>query len=103
MAIRLDIEIWVIGKGGTQKGSGKQGRWMGEYVWGLLGFVALVHVGCISVVVVEGVCVRDCRGSGLYTVGIGQSAGGECVGGRGTVLIGWRHVGRETEDGGKSE
>jgi hypothetical protein len=25
--------------------------------------------GCISVVVVEGDCVRDCSGLGLYTVG----------------------------------
>jgi hypothetical protein len=37
---------------------------MGEEVWRLLGFVALCVFGCISVVV-EGVCVRDCRGLGL--------------------------------------
>jgi hypothetical protein len=27
----------------------------------MLGFVALVHLLCIFVVVVEGVCARDCR------------------------------------------
>jgi hypothetical protein len=32
------------------------------------GFLALVCVGCISVVVVEGACVRDCKGLGLCTV-----------------------------------
>jgi hypothetical protein len=31
--------------------------------------VALVSVGYISVVVVEGVCVRDCKGLGLCAVG----------------------------------
>jgi hypothetical protein len=36
---------------------------------------------CISFVV-EGVCVRNCRGLGLYKVGIvGWSAGDESVGG----------------------
>jgi hypothetical protein len=39
--------------------------------------------GFISVVVVKGACVRDCRGLGLYTVG---TAGGECVGGRGSIV-----------------
>jgi hypothetical protein len=35
--------------------------------------------GCISVVVVEGACVRDCRGLGFCTVGtVGLSAGGDC-------------------------
>jgi hypothetical protein len=42
---------------------------MGEQVWGLLGFVALVCVfRCISVVA-QGPCVRDCKVLGLYTVG----------------------------------
>jgi hypothetical protein len=36
--------------------------------------------GCISVVVVEGISVRDCRGLGLCAVGrAGKSACGECV------------------------
>jgi hypothetical protein len=45
--------------------------------------------GCISVVVVEGACVRDCRGLELYKVGIvGLSAGDECVVGRGDLVRG---------------
>jgi hypothetical protein len=45
MVIRLDIEIWVIGKGGIKKGGGKKrSGWVGEEVWVLLGFVALVCV-----------------------------------------------------------
>jgi hypothetical protein len=33
---------------------------------------------------------RDCRGLGVCTVGtVGQSAGDECVGGWGSVVIGW--------------
>jgi di/tricarboxylate transporter len=68
MVVRLDIEIWEIGKGGTKRGVRKRGRWMGDELWGLLSFLALVHVWCISAVVVEGVCVRDCRGLGFCTV-----------------------------------
>jgi hypothetical protein len=43
--IWLDIEIWVPGKGDTIKGGLGigVGAW-GEEVWGLLGFMALVHV-----------------------------------------------------------
>jgi hypothetical protein len=54
-----------------KRGGGK-GGWVGEEVQGLLVFVALV---CISAVV-EGACVRDCKGAG------------ECVGGRGGVVTG---------------
>jgi hypothetical protein len=44
MVIRLDVEIWVIGKGGTQK-RGQERGWMGDdVIWGVLGFVTLVHV-----------------------------------------------------------
>jgi hypothetical protein len=43
--------------------------------------------GCVSTVVVEGACVRDFRRLEVCTVGtVGQSAGGECVGGRGDRL-----------------
>jgi hypothetical protein len=53
---------------------------------------------CISVVVVEGACVRDCRGLGLCIVGIvGWSAGDECVGRRGSLETGWGRIGREGE------
>jgi hypothetical protein len=67
---------------------------VGEVVWGLLGFVALVCVfGYISVVAVEGICVRDCRVLGLCTVGtVGSSAGGEYVGGRGGIVTGWGRI-----------
>jgi hypothetical protein len=68
MSIRVDI--WVIGKGGTIKGRAGQGvgGWVKSYgvcwvLWPLCVF------GCISVVVVEGACVRDCMGLGLCTVG----------------------------------
>jgi hypothetical protein len=41
---------------------------VGENVWGFLGFVALVCIGCISAVVVKGVSVRYCRGLGVCMV-----------------------------------
>jgi hypothetical protein len=44
MAIRLDIEIWEIGKGSTKRRDSKRDVLVGEEVWGLLSFVALVHV-----------------------------------------------------------
>jgi hypothetical protein len=44
MAIRLDVETWVIGKGGTKKKVWEKGGWVGEEIWGLLSFVALVCV-----------------------------------------------------------
>jgi hypothetical protein len=43
---------------------------VGEEEWELLGLWLLCVFGCISVVAVEGVCVRDCRGLGLCTVDI---------------------------------
>jgi uncharacterized membrane protein len=58
--IRLDVEIWITGKGGTTKGGQEKG-WVVEEVWRLLGFVVLFLVGCIYVVVVQGDCVRDYR------------------------------------------
>jgi hypothetical protein len=62
---------------------GKQygGCW---FLWSLCLF------GCISVVVVEGACVRDCRSLELCKVGIvGWSVGDECIGGRGSLLTCW--------------
>jgi hypothetical protein len=44
MIIRLDIEIWEIGKGGTKMEGMKRGVWVGEELWMLLGFVAFVFV-----------------------------------------------------------
>jgi hypothetical protein len=50
--------------------------------------------GCISVVVVKGACVRDCRGLGLCTLGPSRLVShGECVGGRGCVVTGWGRIG----------
>jgi hypothetical protein len=55
-------------------------------------------LGYISVVVVEGACVRDCRGLQLYKVGtVGWSAVDECVGGRGSLVTGWGRMGGESE------
>jgi hypothetical protein len=42
--IRINIGIWEIGKVGTKREGGKIGGWVGEEVWGLLGFVALVLI-----------------------------------------------------------
>jgi hypothetical protein len=56
---------------------------------------------CISVVVKDA-CVRDCRGLGLYTVGIvGYSVGGECVGGRASMVTGCGRIGGRSEDKGR--
>jgi hypothetical protein len=62
IVIRLHIEIWVIGKGGTK-------RVGGEEVWGLLGFVVLVHFWLYFCCSIGGASVRDFRWLGLYTVG----------------------------------
>jgi hypothetical protein len=67
MAFWLELETWVIGEGGTKGCGGKGGA--GEEVWELLGFVAFVCVWCISTVVVEDACVRDCRRLRMYMVG----------------------------------
>jgi hypothetical protein len=41
-----------------------------EEVWGAAGVLwPLCVFGCISVVALEGSCVRDCRGLGWNTVG----------------------------------
>jgi hypothetical protein len=82
MFVRLAIEIWGIGYNGTNR---RGGKWVGEwgkqcrgcwFLWSLCVF------GYISVIVVEGACVMDCKGLALCKVGIvGCSAGDECVGG----------------------
>jgi hypothetical protein len=53
MVIRLEIETWLIGKGGTKRGGAKR-RQVREVVRGLLSFVALMCVRCVSAVTVEG-------------------------------------------------
>jgi hypothetical protein len=63
-------------------------KW-GEAVCGLLFLWSLYVFGYISVVVEEGVCVRDCSGLGLCKVFIvGCSVGDECEGGRGSLMTG---------------
>jgi hypothetical protein len=74
----------------------------GEALWGLLGFVALVCVRYISVIVVQGACVRDCKWLELCKVGIvSWSAGDECVGGWCSLVTSWRRTGRESVDKGR--
>jgi hypothetical protein len=70
---------------------------------GLLGLWPLCVFGCISVVVVGGICVRDCRGLELCAVGtVGQSAGGEYVGGMGSVVTDWWRMGGRGDGRGMS-
>jgi hypothetical protein len=66
------------------------GSCAGVPMWSLCVF------GCISVVVVEGACDRDCTGLGLCKVGIvGWSVSDECVGGRYSLVTGWGRMGGE--------
>jgi hypothetical protein len=59
--------------------------------------------GCISVVVVEVACIRDCRCLGLCKVSIVcWSVGDECVGGRGSPVTGSGRMGGEGELGEES-
>jgi hypothetical protein len=58
-------------------------------VWGLLFLWSLCMFGYISVIVEEGVCVKDYRVLGLYKVGtVGCSVGDEYEGGRGSRVAG---------------
>jgi hypothetical protein len=57
IVIRLQIEIWVIGKGGTKRSSRKEA--VGDE--GAAVFCGPYVLGCISTVAVEGACVRDYR------------------------------------------
>jgi hypothetical protein len=63
IVIRLDIEIWVIDKGGTKRGRWERGL-VREEVWVLLGFVVLVHVW------VYFCCSGGCLCQGLQGAGI---------------------------------
>jgi hypothetical protein len=70
MFIRLDIDIWVISKSGTKKEGVGKGLGVWGELWRLLDFLALCVFGCISVVM-EGACVRDCRGWGYVQLASG--------------------------------
>jgi hypothetical protein len=66
-----------------------RGYW---FLWPLCVF------GCISVFVVEGACVRDCRGFELCNIGlVGWTVGDACVGGRNSLVTGWGRMGGECE------
>jgi hypothetical protein len=72
MVIRLNIEIWEGGKVSPKRGWGwEKGGLVQREACGLLGFVALVCVGCISVVVevfVSGIAGGwDCRAGIVYS------------------------------------
>jgi hypothetical protein len=69
MVIRLDIEIYDIVKGALKE-EVRKGMVVRNWYVGCWVFWSLCMFGCISVVVVEGACVRDCRGQGLCTVGV---------------------------------
>jgi hypothetical protein len=66
----IEINTWVILKGGME-GEDRNGDGVrGEEMWGLEGFRALMCVRVYSsVVIVEGAFVRDCRGIGVCRVG----------------------------------
>jgi hypothetical protein len=51
-----------------KSGCRKRGGWVKRY-GGCWVLCLLCVFECISVIVVEGVCVRDCRGLGFCTVG----------------------------------
>jgi hypothetical protein len=67
VVIRIDMEIWEIGKGGTKRGSRKRGekrkRW-GKLYEGCWALWPLCVFGYISVVVVVGFVSGIAGGSG---------------------------------------
>jgi hypothetical protein len=65
----LAIEIWEICKGGTKKRRAGKRVVVREEVWCCWVLWPLCLFGSISVAVVVGPCVRDCRGLRLCTVG----------------------------------
>jgi hypothetical protein len=65
MVIRLVIEIGEIYKGGTVRRVGKRGEKVGEVVWGLLGFLALL---CVWIYLC--CCTVGCLCQGLQGVGV---------------------------------
>jgi hypothetical protein len=65
---------------------------VGEELWGQLGCMALVCVWVCNVVVVEGACVRIAAALGCDST-VALSVGGECVGGRGSVVTGLGWIG----------
>jgi hypothetical protein len=59
-------------------------------------------LGVFLLFVVEGVCVRDCKGLGLCKVSIvGRLAGDECEGGRGNLVTDGGRMRGKGEAGGR--
>jgi hypothetical protein len=89
MVIRLEIESWVIGKDSTKRRSEKEG--MGKMYGGFWVLWSLYVFRYISVVVVEGACVRDFRGICA-----------ECVRGHSSVVTVGGMIRGDGEDEGES-
>jgi hypothetical protein len=70
ITIKPYIETWVSGKGGTKKGRKKRREEWGKGYRDCCVLWPLFMFGGISVVVVEGACVSDCKRLGLCTVHI---------------------------------
>jgi hypothetical protein len=60
------METWVVCKGGSKGDGDRKGGWSGwrEIYGGCYVLWPLYMLGCICAVVMDGVFVRDCRGSG---------------------------------------
>jgi hypothetical protein len=54
MVSRLNIEIWVIDKGGTKRGGKKRGVWGGKWYGSCWVLWPLCMFWCISIVLMEG-------------------------------------------------
>jgi hypothetical protein len=89
MVSRLIIDIGELVKEVVKSGGRKCGRQVGKNYGGNWVVWLLCVFACISVVVVEGACVRIAAGVGLCIVStLGLSGGGECAGGRSSVVTG---------------
>jgi hypothetical protein len=64
----IEVEIWVISKGGAKEGAERRDG-VGEEVWGyrVLGLLYMLEYS--SAVIVKGACVRDCREMGFCMFG----------------------------------
>jgi hypothetical protein len=82
----------------------KRAEWEKGWVGGLRGMGTAGFCGpcvCLGVFLLcsGGYLCQGLQGAGLYTVGtVGYSAGGECVGERGSVMTGWGRIKRRGED-----
>jgi hypothetical protein len=70
MVIRLDIEIWVTGKGGTKNREWEKGGVCGGRSMGAAGFCGPGACLGACLLLLEHACGRDLRGLGFCTVDI---------------------------------